>query len=144
MELNDLYDIAERENIKIYDWYIEDANGIYVNIDKINAIALNYNNLDTCIEEKQVLAEELGHYYMDATYPLYSKDTILMSKQEYRAKKWSYNTLISFDKLKIALKNGIKNIYDLANYFNVTSDYMQNAINFYINKYGLQMIDCFN
>lgn len=103
MELNNLYDIAERENIKIYDWHIEDANGIYVNIDKINAIALNYDNLHTCVEEKQVLGEELGHYYMDATYPLYSKDTVLMSKQEYRAKKWSYYTLIPYENLKSAI-----------------------------------------
>lgn len=144
MELNNLYDIAERENIKIYDWHVEDANGIYVNIDKINAIALNYDNIGTYIEEKQVLAEELGHYYMDATYPLYSKDTVLMSKQEYRAKKWSYNTLISFDKLRLAVKNGMRDLYTLANYFDVTAEYMQKAINFYINKYGLQMIDCFN
>ncbi len=144
MELNNLYDIAERENIDIYDWHIEDANGIYVNIDKINAIALNYDNIGTYIEEKQVLAEELGHYYMDATYPLYSNDTVLMSKQEYRAKKWSYNTLISFDKLRLAVKNGMRDLYALANYFDVTAEYMQNAINFYTNKYGSQMIDCFN
>ena len=26
MNLNDLYDIAEKEKIKIYDWHIEDAN----------------------------------------------------------------------------------------------------------------------
>lgn len=144
MELNTLYDIAERENIKMYDWHIENAYGIYVNIDKINAIALDYDNIGTYIEEKQILAEELGHYYMDATYPLYSKDTVLMSKQEYRAKKWSYNTLISFDKLKQAVKNGIEDLYSLANYFDVTVEYMQNAIIFYKNKYGLQMIDCFN
>ena len=63
MKLENLYDLAEKENIKIYDWHIEDADGIFINIDKINAIALNYNELGTYIEEKQTLAEELGHYY---------------------------------------------------------------------------------
>ena len=63
MNLENLYDIAEKENIKIYNWHIEDANGIFINIDKINAIALNYNELGTYIAEKQTLAEELGHYY---------------------------------------------------------------------------------
>lgn len=63
MKLENLYDLAEKENIKIYDWYIENTDGIFINIDKINAIALNYNGLGTYIEEKQTLAEELGHYY---------------------------------------------------------------------------------
>ena len=67
MNLNNLYSLTEKEKIKVYNWHIEDANGAYINIDKINAIALNYNNIGTYIEEKCVLAEELGHYYYDAT-----------------------------------------------------------------------------
>lgn len=59
MKLENLYDLAEKEKIKIYDWHIEDADGIYINIDKINAIALNYDKLGTYVEEKCILAEEL-------------------------------------------------------------------------------------
>lgn len=105
MKLENLYDLAQKENIKVYDWHIENTNGIFINIDKINAIALNYNELGTYIEEKQTLAEELGHYYMDATYSPYCKDLQLISKQEYRAKKWSYYALIPYEKLKSAVKN---------------------------------------
>lgn len=103
MELNKLYDIAEKENIKIYDWHIEDCNGIYLNYDKINAIALDYDELGTYIDEKCTLAEELGHYYMSATYPLFTNDKTLINKQEYRAKKWSYNILVPFEDLKSAI-----------------------------------------
>lgn len=103
MELNSLYNIAEKENIKIYDWQIEDVDGIYLNYHNINAIALNYDRLGTYIDEKCTLAEELGHYYMDAIYPASTTDKILIEKQEYRAKKWSYYTLIPFDKLKLAI-----------------------------------------
>ena len=63
MNLENLYDLAEKENIKIYDWYIEDVNGMYLNYCNINAIALNYDRLGTYIDEKCTLAEELGHYY---------------------------------------------------------------------------------
>ena len=90
MKLENLYDLAEKENIKIYDWHIEDAEGIFINIDKINAIALNY--------------DELGHYYMDATYSPYCRNLQLISKQEYRAKKWAYYALIPYEKLKSAIK----------------------------------------
>ena len=103
MELNSLYNIAEKENIKIYDWQIEDVNGMYLNYENINAIALNYDRLGTYVEEKCTLAEELGHYYMDATYPASCNDKVLIDKQEYRAKKWSYYALIPFEKLKSAI-----------------------------------------
>lgn len=105
MELNSLYNIAEKENIKIYDWHIEDVNGMYLNYENINAIALNYNRLGTYVDEKCTLAEELGHYYMDATYPASTTDKVLINKQEYRAKKWSYNVLIPFENLRRAISN---------------------------------------
>ena len=103
MELNSLYDIAEKENITIYDWQIEDVDGMYLNYHNINAIALNYDRLGTYVDEKCTLAEELGHYYMDATYPASCTDKILIDKQEYRAKKWSYSVLIPFENLKSAI-----------------------------------------
>lgn len=103
MELNSLYDIAEKENIKIYDWQIEDVDGMYLNYHNINAIALNYDRIGTYIYEKCTLAEELGHYYMDATYPASCTNKILIDKQEYRAKKWSYYVLIPFENLKLAI-----------------------------------------
>jgi len=59
MDLENLYDLAEKEHIQIYDWCIENANGAFINIDKLNIIALNYNELGTYIDEKQTLAEEL-------------------------------------------------------------------------------------
>lgn len=105
MNIHTLYNIAEKENIKIYDWQIEDVDGMYLNYCNINAIALNYDRLGTYINEKCTLAEELGHYYMDATYPASSTDKTLIDKQEYRARKWSYNVLIPFENLKLAIKN---------------------------------------
>ena len=59
MTLDKLYDLTEKENIKVYDWHIEDCDGIYLNYDKINAIALNYDELGTYVEEKCTLAHEL-------------------------------------------------------------------------------------
>lgn len=105
MKLNNLYDIAERENVKIYNWHLENAYGAFINFGKIDAIAINYDEIGTTLEEKQILAEELGHYFYDATYPISCTDTVLMAKQERRAKKWSYYALIPYENLKLAIKN---------------------------------------
>ena len=104
MNLNRLYDLAETENIKIYNYCIDECiNGIFLNYDTLNVIGLNYNNFDNTKQEKCVLSEELAHYYMDAIYNYKNVDKVLYDKQEYRAKKWSYYTLIPYEKLKSAI-----------------------------------------
>ena len=136
MNLNNLYDLAEKEKIKIYDWHIEDAYGAFINIDKINAIALNYNKIGTYVEEKCVLAEEIGHYYYDATYSPYCQDMQLIAKQERKAKKFAYNVLIPFENLRKAILSGKTSILSLAEYFDVTAQFMSNCIALYLEKYG--------
>lgn len=131
MELTDLYNIAERENIKIYNWHIEDANGIYINIDKINTVALNYDELSTYVDEKCTLAEELGHYYCDATYSLYCTDISYMSKQEYRAKKWTFKSLIPCSRVKELINKGVKYTFEFAEELGVTEDLFNLAFNYY-------------
>lgn len=106
MNLEKLYNLAEKENVKIYDFYFdEDINGMYLNYDKLNVIALNYKNIDNSKQEKCVLSEELGHYYMDATYNYSNINKIIYDKQEYRARKWSYYAIIPFENLKLAILN---------------------------------------
>ena len=129
MELNTLYDIAEKENIKIYDYNIDDVDGAFINYEGINAIALNYKNIKTSAKEKCVLAEELGHYYYDATYSPLCTDKTIINKQEYRAKKWAIKTLIPPGKL--AEKN-YSSTYEIADEFGVTPELIMFAYNYYM------------
>lgn len=87
MNLEKLYNLAEKENIHIYDLSINQLNGIYVCNKKYKVIGLNYRILNTITKEKCTLAEELGHYYYDAVYKIDS-DFQLISKQEYKSLKW--------------------------------------------------------
>lgn len=129
MELNKLYSIAEKENIKIYDYNISEVFGMFINVENINAITLSKNL--TPYQEKSTLAEELGHYYYDATYPISCTDLQLISKQEYRARKWAYNVLIPVEDLISAYKNGLDNIDVLSDFFEVPSRFMIECINYY-------------
>lgn len=104
MTLDYIEDLINRENINLIDTYLEDSTGAYVHYNKINAILYDSSKLNSSIAKKETLTEELGHYYYDATYK-FNSDLELVSKQEYRAKKYSYNMLISFEKLKLAIKN---------------------------------------
>ena len=102
MNIEYIEDLIERENINLIDTYLENAQGCYVNYEKLNLILYDSSKLENTNMKKQVLAEELGHYYYDATYK-FNSPLQLVSKQEYRAKKWSYYALIPFEKLKSAV-----------------------------------------
>lgn len=131
MTLNNLYNLAEKEKIKVYDWHIENAYGAFINIDKINAIALNYDEIGTYIEEKETLAEELGHYYYDATYPLCCKDKQLISKQEYRANKWKCTALVTKEALAQAKEKGLNTTYEIAEELCVKEETVKYAYKYY-------------
>lgn len=103
MNLEYIENLIEKENINLIDTYLEDSAGAFINYRKIKAIIYDSSKIETSIKQKEVLIEELGHYYMDATYKFNSASS-LISKQEYRAKKWSYNVLIPYENLKLAIE----------------------------------------
>lgn len=135
MEVLDMYKIAENEKIDVLNYKWTNTKARIFEIDNKYYIALDNNQINNSIEEKELLAEELGHYYCKALYYINS-DKVLVDKCEHRAKKWAYSVLIPLKKLKEKIIQGF-NLYDLAEYFNVDCKYMYDCINFYTEKYGI-------
>lgn len=135
MNTLDMYKIAENENIDILNYKWTNTKARIFEIDNNYYIGLDDEQINNSIEEKEILAEELGHYYCNALYYLDS-DKTLRDKCEHRAMKWAYSVLVPFPKLKEKIIQGF-NLYDLADYFNVDIKYMINCIDFYTEKYGV-------
>lgn len=131
----DMYKIAENENIDILDYDWNKVKARIFELDNNYYIALNSHVINNDIEEKEILAEELGHYYCNALYYINS-DKVTKRKCELRAMKWAYSILVPFQKLKEKIAQGF-NLYDLADYFDVDINYMNDCITFYNNKYGI-------
>ena len=129
MELTKLYNIAERENIDIINFKMKNK-AIIERIDKEYYIGLNYSKIESVTEEKELLAEELGHYYCNAFYNSNS-DFSTISKKEYRANKWKCTVLVSANDFIDAFKKGLKNIYEIAEYLNLSEDTVAFAYNYY-------------
>jgi len=72
-----------------------------------------------------VLAEELGHHFTTAgvaipkTYFHY-RDRLEVSRAEYRAMRWAALHLVPLDKLQQAVRWGVCERWELAEYFDVT------------------------
>ena len=61
---------------------------------------------------------------------------MIIGKQEYKAKKWSFNTLTPYSKIKEAVQNGAQTVWDLADFFDVSAEFMANSLIYYTKKYG--------
>lgn len=129
MDLNKLYDVAEKENIPVIDFRMKNK-AIICKTNKRICIGLNYEKINCVTEEKELLAEELGHYYCNAFYNSSSSPSTIAQK-EYRANKWKCTVLVSVNDFKDAFKKGLKNIYEIADYLCLSEDTVAFAYNYY-------------
>jgi len=108
------------------------SNGLYVD----NRIALNTNRLNTTAEKACTLAEELSHHHYNCGDILDDSD-INNRKQEYRARFYTYNKLIGLKGLVDARQARCQNLFEIAEYLNVTPEFLNDALECYKSKYGL-------
>ena len=105
--------------------------GLYYN----RVIAIN-KNIDTSAEKTCVLAEELGHHYTSIG-DILDQSRIENRKQEYRARAWAYQRLVGPEKLIKAFEYGVRNRYELADFLGVSEEFVEEAIKYFHQKYGL-------
>ncbi len=129
MKLEKLYDMAQRENIDIFNFKMKNKAIIGHTGDNY-AIGINYSIIDNSREEKTILAEELGHYYCNALYDS-SYSNVDIEKREFRASKWAFKSLIPLSKFEKLYKNGCRYKYEFAEELGVTEDLVEKAYNYY-------------
>ena len=80
----------------------------------------------TIAEEKEIIAHELGHCKTGTTHSI-SSSFELIERHEYRADKWAVHKLLPFEEYQQALQEGYTEIWQLAERFNVTEDFIRRA-----------------
>lgn len=123
IEADELGIIVKELNLKTRDGHCK-GNRIAINKDLSN------------YEKACVLAEELGHYYLTVG-DITNQNNINNRKQELLARQWGYNRHIGLLGLVNAFEHGCKNRYEIAEFLNVTLEYLNEAIEYYTSKYGI-------
>lgn len=132
----ELLEIAHKENISVFENYdLSETRfkGLYYDRN----IALS-KELQTSSEKKCILYEELGHHYTTAGNIL-DQSKVENRKQERHARLWAYQHALQLSDLISAYKKGYRNRYEIAEYLNVTEQFLQDALNIYKEKYGVCM-----
>lgn len=100
---------------------------------KNNRIAIKKNMSQS--EKACTLAEELGHHYTSTGDILDQSDTA-NQKQEHKARVWAYQKLITFDRLIEAFENGCRNRYEVADFLDVTEEFLMESVSVFSQKHG--------
>lgn len=100
-----------------------------------NRIAIRKDILTTT-EKACVLAEELGHHYTSVGNILDQQD-ISNRKQELRARIWAFDECIGLIGIVNAFKAGCQSLYEMAEYLEVTENFLKDALETYRRKYGI-------
>ena len=121
------------DNVKVHNYYLGEENlkGIYID----GNVAIN-TSVTTTNEKSCVLAEELGHHHTSVGIIVDLSDA-QNRKQERQARLWAYNNRIGLYGLIRAYESGCKDRYEIAEFLNVTEEFLEDAINCYREKYGV-------
>lgn len=132
MEIRTLYEFAQQQNIEVLQFPMKENGSMsIISEDGSCYIGMDESIQDGNVQERVHLSHELGHCL---TGSFYSIHTAVDSRQrhENRADKWSVKQLIPVDELDVAVANGCTEIWELAEHFGVTEQFMQKAVCYYV------------
>lgn len=99
-----------------------------------NKIAIR-RDLPSSVHKKCVLLEEVGHYATSTGNILNQCDSD-NRKQERQARGWAFDRLIGLADIVRAYERHCEDLSDMAEYLEVTEEFLLDALDFYREKYG--------
>ena len=135
--LNNLYQWLKDEGVLLFDRQLPFSNdrtrAVTIKLecaDSAWGIFLDKVRMETSAEEKSTILHEGGHYATGTTHKILSPCD-LVEKHEYKADKWAVQRALSAEELDDAVADGHTELWDLAEYFGVTEDFMRKAVCWY-------------
>lgn len=130
--LQEIYHVAEQENIVVDHFALSSREALSVMDDDGECfIAIDPAKIVNESDERTKLAHELGHCITGAFYNQYS-DFDCRQRHENCADKWAIGHLISVDDLDDAIADGYSEIWELAERFGVTEDFVKKAVCYHV------------
>lgn len=127
-----LVEYAVNSGITVTAWeFKEPVRALYLNMPGCTPI-IGYSPV---LEKstslfRTIFAEELGHHFTSSGNGLAHKylsyrDRLSISKTEYRAMRWGALYLIPLDEFIKAIAEGLREVWELAEHFDVTEEFIK-------------------
>ena len=132
MDVRCLYDLAEQHNIEVVPFSMGENGSVSFMADSGNCyIGMDKAVQDGAIQERVHLSHEIGHCVTGSFYNRYATADN-RQRHENVADKWAIRKLIPMSELDDAVAEGHTEIWELAELFGVTEQFMKKAICLYV------------
>ncbi len=122
---SELCDIAESSDILMLSGKLHNAPSMAICDDGDCAVIFDYSKIDNTALLMVCTAHEIGHCETGSFYT--QKSLELRERMEYRANKWAIKNLIPKNEMEQAIKEGNEEVWQLAEYFDITEDMVRFA-----------------
>lgn len=127
-----LYDLAKEQNIEVLECSMQLNGSMSVIADSGQCyIGMDPGIKDGSAQERVHLGHELGHCITGSFYSIHTA-VDRRQRHENKADKWAIRKLIPVDELDEAVAEGCTEIWDLAERFGVTEQFMKKTICLYV------------
>lgn len=132
MNVRDLYVLAEQQNIEVIEANLPENGSLSIMDDNGKCyIGIDESIMDGDALELVHMGHELGHCLTGSFYNRYTKFDV-RQRHENRADKWAVRQLIPVVDLDEAVADGCCEIWELAERFGVTEQFMKKAVCYYV------------
>lgn len=127
-----LYGIAQQQNIEVLRYPMSENGSMSLMLDDGTCyIGIDDSVRDGGTQERIHMGHELGHCVTGSFYNRYSPFD-LRQRHENRADKWAIRTLVPVDALDDAVAEGCCELWELAERFGVTEQFIRKAVCLYV------------
>ena len=132
MLIQDLYALAEQQNIEVLSYPLAGTESMSVMMDDGRCfVGMDESVRDGGVQERVHLSHELGHCITGSFYNRYAAIDY-RQRHENRANKWAIQALIPVEELDDAIAEGCTEIWELAERFQVTESFVRKAVCLYV------------
>lgn len=132
MHTQALYDLARQQNIEVLTHPLPQTGSLSVMLEGGRCfVGLDRSVCDGAAQERVHLSHELGHCVTGSFYNIYAA-VECRQRHENRADKWAISTLIPVEDLDEAVAQGCTEIWELAERFQVTEEFMRKTVCYYV------------
>ena len=132
MKVLDLYVLAEQQNIEVIETALPENGSLSIMDDNGKCyIGIDESVMDGDALELVHMGHELGHCLTGSFYNRYTRFDV-RQRHENRADKWAVRKIIPVEALDDAVADGCCEIWELAERFGVTEQFMKKAVCYYV------------
>jgi len=132
MTIQSLYALAKQQNIEVIPYPMPDNGSMSIMLDNGKCfIGMDASVRDGDVQERVHLGHEMGHCLTGSFYSIHTAIDC-RQRHENKADKWAVQQLIPVDALDDAIADGCTEVWELADRFGVTEEFIRKAVCWYV------------